>query len=156
MDKKRAVRALLLLAVAALCVGARAVENAVPVHVIYVQFFDRDVRHMNQGNSLHVIAPSMRDELQALVSVYTTTHEVIAMLTATCTRHTKMTTEVENVELETFLFLYTAEDAAKMHLYGIAPALPEPEEVAPPSLSRREKKAARKPIPPVSVANNEL
>lgn len=137
---------MLVVVVAVLCAAARAAEDVVPVHVVYVQFYDRDVRAMNNGNALHVIAPTMHAELEALVGAYTSAHEVVALLTATCTRHTKMTTEAEGVELETFLFIYTGADAAAMRHYALAQAPREepPAEEPPARLSPREKKAARR------------
>lgn len=129
----------------ALAVVVSAAESEIPVHVVYVQYYDQTVRAMNNGNSLHVIAPTMHAELESLVRVYTTAHEVIAMLTATCTRHTKMTTEVEGTELETFLFVYTDTDAVMMQHYVLAQP---PKDVAveepPARLNPREKKTPRR------------
>jgi len=125
-------------------------DRSTRVHVVYVQFYDKEVRSANNGNALHVIAPTLHQEIEALVNVYKSAHEVIAILTATCTRHTKMLTEADGVELDTFIFTYTDADAVLIPHYVLAqpPVTEAPVEEPASRLGPRDKKTLRRAMLP--------
>lgn len=141
----------LVLASACLCACSEA--PPLPVHIVYVQFFDQDVR-VDDDNVLNIVAPTLHSEVTVLTEVYKAPHDVLAVLLAACTKHTKILTETEDgFEVETFIFVYSAEDAAKLRQYRIAVPPPQPGDEPP----RRQKKATnerRKKIamPPTDTA----
>lgn len=105
----------------------------VAFHVVYVHYFDASVRDMNKGNALSISTDTMQDEVKGVLELYKGGHEIIAVLTAVATKSTKMYTNIpdSNMEIETFIFLFTTQDKLLLPYVHLVARPPSEETVSP-------------------------
>lgn len=119
------MRALFAFALLALCAAAVRGASTIETHVVYVQYFSDENRYLSDGQPLKLTAPTLHEDIEVIARYYKSAHEIITLLLASCTKHTTMPTDVEGefgdkVEIPTYIFTFSEEDAMKLRLYAIA------------------------------------
>lgn len=125
-----------------------AIKPATPIvsfHPVYVLYYDVSIRHLNEGQALKIYATKLHEEVSSIVNFYNGDHEIIAHLTAAATKNARMYTGLPNsdVEVETFIFLFSDQDARLLPFVQLL-GLPDSEEKATPQLPQKSNPAQRR------------